>query len=488
MHVDGQGVALAAFAGAMRVPVDLSVAETVEQRIASTHDRVIEIANSPDPVYGLNTGLGGNLGHRLAPGEIADFQFQIIAGRAVACGDPLPPEIGRGALLARIISAANGFSGISPGIFGHLADIYRSGLAPLIPEFGSIGASDLTQNAHLGLAVCGHGDFWADGQVVEAGTAFQQKNLSPPVLMPKDGLAMINHSGVTVALSAQALTGASTALDMLKQAAAMSYEGYGANRQILSEEANTPRPAPGQMQAATWFRRALDGSTTAPRRVQEALSFRGVAPLFGAADDAIARATSIAEDELNGTSDSPIIQEDGTMQSTPNFLSPALALALEAVAQAMTLVASASVQRMQRLMDPDLSGLPKYLAPKGGASAGFIPSQKTAAALLAEIRQGASPAFVDPAPVSETVEDIAPMTPASARKLIRQLQPLELLAGLEAIVAAQAIDLRGRETCGSLASVLHPKLHAQIPFYDSDRSVGPDIPIAAAILRESVEA
>ncbi len=486
MEVDGRPITLSQFAAAMEQPGGLTVSDETLRCIAAAHERVVAAAAGQDPVYGLNTGLGGNLGHRIDSAEIAAFQYQIVAGRAVACGDPLPEPIGRGALLARILSAAKGYSGMSVEVFDHLCAVYRSGLSPVVPEFGSIGASDLTQNAHIAMAVLGEGEFWDDGAVAPAATGLERRGLLTPELRPKDGLALINHSGVTAALSAAALRRAQRGLLMMQNACLLSYEGYAANPQILDEAVNELRPAPGQAEAAAWFRKALQGSAPRPRRIQEALSFRCIAPVFGAASSALDRAVSVLEDEINGVPDSPVIFGDGQIQSTPNFHTSALALALEGVSLSLVSVANGSVQRMQRMMDPNLSGLPRYLAPRGARAAGFVPTQKTAASLLAEIRVGAVPAIADAAPVSDAVEDMAPMTPSAARKLDRQMKPFEYLAGLEAITAVQAIDLRDTPVLGRRTRDLHASLRGNIPFVEDDRPLSADIAAAVSLLRSEI--
>ncbi len=484
MLIDGSPVDLTAFLRAMMAVGPLEIAPEVVQRISAAHREVEDVAAGSLPVYGLNTGLGANLGHRIAPEDIPRFQLQIVAGRAMACGDPLPEAVGRGVLLARIISAATGHSGISPGLFAHLCDLYLSGLSPLIPEFGSIGASDLLQNATLGMAVCGQGKVWDQGEIREASLAFEDHGLSAPDLRPKDGLALISHSGVSVALSAIALADASKAMRAFKAASVLSFEGYRANAQIFSRDINVLRVSPGQSDMAAWFRNALKGSTTEPRRIQDALSFRTMAPVFGASEDALDRAISVFENELNGSQDSPVVMPDGVVQSTPNFLTPGLALALESAALSLVGVAQSTVQRMQRMMTPELSGLPRYLSPEGQASAGFVPSQKAAASLYAEIKMAAQPAFPDAAPVSDGVEDIGATTPQSALKLRRQARPAILLAGLEAIVASQAIDLADAETMGPYARRVHRALRQRVPFGTTDRAWGDDVERAVEALAE----
>lgn len=475
MKIDGRDISLQAFCEASRTPRTLEVDLDVISKIAAAHQQVEEIAGSEKPVYGLNTGLGANLGHRLEPDEIVEFQHRIIAGRAVSFGDPLPENVGRGVLLSRILTASKGLSGISDTMFLHLCAVYEAGLAPAIPEYGSIGAGDLTQNAHFGLAVTGGGELWQDRRLVKSETAFDALAIVCPDLRPKDGMVLVSHSGVTVALAAFALQEARRALDMMKVAIVLSYEGYQANRQILSSSVNRLRSSPGQAEAARWFSEGLAGSGAQPRRIQEALSFRTVAPIVGAAEQALLHAISVWEDEINGVPDSPVITDDSEMLSTPNFLSPALALALETVSLSLASVANGSVQRMQRMMDPELSGLPRYLSPQGGGAAGFVPTQKTAAALLAEIRHAAHPIMFDPAPVSDAVEDMASMTPATAKKLQGQSKPFQLLAALEGLVACQAIDLRGNHQLGKIAGQFHPLLRNEVPFLNEDRPLGPNI-------------
>ncbi|MEC7257170.1 MAG: aromatic amino acid lyase, partial [Pseudomonadota bacterium] len=278
------------------------------------------------------------------------------------------------------------------------------------------------------------------------------------------------------------LAGAGRALGMTRAAVLLSYAGYDADRGVLAAEVNALRPAPGQAEVAAWLLERLNGTSHAPRRVQEALSFRVIAPVLGAAMDAQARAESTWQDEANGLSDSPVVLGEDAMRSTANFHAPALALALEGCALANAMVANGAVQRIQRMMNPDLTGLPRYLTPVGGASAGMVPLQKTAAALLGDIRRHAMPVTLDPAPVSDTVEDMGPMTPLAARTLSAQAESLTLLAGAEGLVAAQALDLRAPDHWAMPVAALHGALRAEVDMLTVDRPLGGDIQRAAAVL------
>ncbi len=478
----GERVDLTAFIAGMERPGALVISPDTRNRIAQARVTVEALAAGGEPVYGLNTGLGGNLAHRLAPKEVAAFQRQIIAGRAVATGAPLEARIGRGWLLYRLHSAAQGISGISAPLFEHLHAAYAAQIAPALSEYGSIGAGDLTQNACAAMGLLGEGPLWQGDALRE--DALDRAGLRPPPLQPKDAMALVNHSAATVALAADALHRAHRAFTGGRHAALLAMAGYGANRGVLDPALVALRRAPGQAQAAAWFRERLADGEDAPRRIQEALSFRTLAPVTGAAQEALTRAIAIWEDDANGVSDSPVVRGDA-MPSTANFANPALALALEGVALALAMAANAGTQRIERMMDPALSGLPRYLSPVGGGSAGMVPVQKVAMALLAEIRHLALPTAFDAPPVSDGVEDVAPNTQAAARKLGRMARPMRLLAGIEGMVAAQAIDLR-QTPLAPMPARLHAAIRERVPILTDDRPLGRDIEAAAKAL-DSIE-
>ena len=169
------------------------------------------------------------------------------------------------------------------------------------------------------------------------------------------------------------------------------------------------------------------------------------------------------------------------MLSTANFHTPAIALTFDVLAIALTHVATASFHRVAKLLDPELSGLPRYLSPVGGGSAGYVPVQKLCAALLGEIRLGASPASLDAMPVSDAVEDVAPQTPLAIAKLERQLEPLRMLVAVEALVAAQAVDLREGARLGAATRRLYDAIRADVPRLESDREPAPDIEHVVAL-------
>ena len=162
------------------------------------------------------------------------------------------------------------------------------------------------------------------------------------------------------------------------------------------------------------------------------------------------------------------------MLSSPNFHPPMVALAFDSMAIALTHLATASVQRIIKLQNPALSGLPRYLSPVGGASVGFNAMQKTAAALHAEIRLKATPASLDAVVVSDTVEDHATHALLCVRKLDEQMRLMRHLVAVEALVAAQAVDLRGAVRLGAGTQPVFAAVRSAVAPLQADRPCGPD--------------
>jgi len=480
LHLDGSRISLQRFVELADGPMSISLAPSIRQRLVRAREIVAHYAKSDQPVYGLNTGLGGNLQHRIEPKDIPAFQAQLLRGRSAGVGPNLPEWISRAAWLSRIIGATRGASGLSLATFDLMLAMMEQGLSPAVSTYGSIGTSDLVLAAQMGASLIGEGEIWDNGTCRPAAEALRAHGLAPIELEPKDGLALANNSSLSIALAARALSEARRTLDLAQAVTVLSGEAYAMNPAIFEARIHALRPAAGQEQAAAWFRAALEGSSLhargAARSVQDALSFRVVAPLFGTARNALALAETETEIELNGAADNPaVLPETDEMLSTPNFHTPALALALDTLAIAHVHLATASAQRILKLMNPQLSGLPKYLSPLGGASAGLLPLQKTVASLLAEIRLHAQPASLDAISVSEMVEDVAPQTPLAARKLTTQIDLLQWLIAIEALVAAQAMDLRKPKSLGRVAKLLHSAIRAAVPPLDEDRATGPDV-------------
>ena len=483
----GSSIQLQRFLALAISPEPLTIKREVMPAIKNARAIVEAHVAGEAPVYGLNTGLGANLDYRLQAEEIEAFQLQILRGRCVGTGPALPEVVCRGALLSRLISASKGYSGLSPELYQTMKQVYESGLAPVIASTGSIGAGDLVLSAQMGLALTGEGEFWLDGKKTDATKALHKKGIKPHTLQAKDAMVLANNSAVTIAQTAVVLGECEKLLLLSQSVAAMAAEAYAVNPAIFAGELQALRPASGQVEAAAFFRAALAGASTPASQIQDALSFRVVATLFGTTRTALQYIINEWEIEANAAAENPVVMPDGEMYSTPNFHTPAIAHGLDSLSIAIHTLIHASAQRSVKLMTPQLSGLNKYLSPVGGASAGLVPMQKTIAALLGESRFYAQPAGLEAMVVSDMVEDVAPQTLLCAQMLEKQLVSIRSLIGIEALAAAQALDLRRPESFGVASSILHPAIREQVSMLEQDRAMSSAIEqTLAAIERPDV--
>lgn len=478
-----------------RTGVAVELAPSVRARIAAARAVVDRLAQSDLPVYGLNTALGANTGKPLADNDLAEYQRRAVRARAVGVGPAYDTASVRAMLFARAAGMRVGGSGVSIHVLDALLALLNRRVQPVVPRFGSISVADLPQLSHLALPLIGEGEAEYEGERLPGAEALHRAGLAPVTLGAKDGLALVSANAATIGRAALVLDETRALFDIWLSVIALSYEGFRANVSPLDERAITARPAPGQIATARRLRALLEGSALlkpgAARRVQDPVSIRCAAQVHGAADWMLAEARAQIETELNSAADSPLVlASDGVMISNGNFHIPALALAFDALALALAQLSMVAVERTIKFMSPAFTELPLQLTRHGPAHSGFATTQKTLTALVNEIRLRANPSSLDFLPVSERVEDHAPMALACVEKLAEALERARYIAAIELMVAAQAVDLRVLDPAalGAGARRLYRALRAQVAMLDEDRPLGPDIERAAQLLLAGIGA
>lgn len=481
----GAGVSVEDVAQVARGGRKVEVEPTVIERLDKARKVLDQVAASGQQIYGLNTGLGANLGTSV-DGDASAFQRQLLEGRSGAVGEPLPQEAVRATMLARAAMLAVGGSGISPAAFTALVDALNAGVHPVMPQLGSIGAGDLVLMAALARLLTGDGEADYQGRRMPAAKALMMARLAPISLAPKDGLSLINASAVSAGTGALVLADALSAFAQQQQAGALTMEGFGANRTILDPRLHLARPAACQQLAAKGLRDLLArDEEPAPTTLQDPLSIRCMPSIHGALIQAIDQARLALEIELNAAADNPLVLgDDGLVLSTGNFHTASLALAFETLGLAIAQCAAASVARFIQLAGSGRNGLPKYLSPVGGASAGFVPLQKTATAILAGIRHKANPVMLDFLAVSEGVEDHATQTPLAVSKCAGMIALWRRLIAFELMAAAQAVDLRDGLKLAPGTAAVHTAVRAHVAMLREDRPLGTDAEVLHAMLAD----
>jgi histidine ammonia-lyase len=439
------------------------------------------------PVYGLTTGLGHKVKHRLTGDALAHFSLLTVRGRANAVGPPLAREVVRAAMVVRANGLATGGSGADPAVAQMLAAMLNAGVHPVIPRIGSIGASDLCLLAHVGLAMIGEGEVLDPvGERAPAAPALAAAGLEPLTLGPRDGLAICSASSVSAGAAALALHRCRDLLAAANVAAALSMEGFRANLTPLDPRVAAARPAPGQKQAAAAIRELLAGGLlTDPggaRRVQDPLSFRCVSQVHGSLASALDLLGAALDPELNGATDNPLVlTAEGEVLSTGNFHTPALALALDAAALGVVQVGALAESRPRALATERLSDLPGSLTTLGPSRSGVGPLLKAGSALLEELRHLAAPTSISRAAAgADGVEDDSTGSALGAFRLLEMLEALQRLVALELVVGAVAVDLARPDRLAPATAAAHEVVRDLVPPLDDDRPLGADVERIAA--------
>lgn len=473
--LSGAGISVEDVAAVARGGRKVEVGPGVIERLDKARKVLDQAAASGQQIYGLNTGLGANLGTTVE-GDASAFQRQLLEGRSGAVGEPLPQEAVRATMLARAAMFSVGGSGISPAVLTALVDALNAGVHPVMPSLGSIGAGDLLLMTAIARTLIAEGEADYQGRRMPSAKALMMARLAPVSLAPKDGLSLINASAVSTGAGALALADALSAFEQQQQAGALTMEALGANRTILDPRLHLARPAACQQLAAKELRDLLArDEQPPPTTLQDPLSVRCMPSIHGALIQAIDNARLAVEIELNAAADNPLVLgEDNLVLSTGNFHTASMALAFETLGLAIAQASAATAARFVQLTGSGRNGLPKYLSPIGGASAGFVPLQKTITAILAAIRHKANPVMLDFLPVSEGVEDHATQTLLAVTKCAGMVGLWRRLIAFELMAAAQAVDLREGLTLAPATGVIHAAVRAHVAGLREDRPLGPD--------------
>ncbi|MCA0930405.1 aromatic amino acid ammonia-lyase [Ruegeria profundi] len=482
LWLDGTSLTVEALSQAARNAAPIELAPAGLEAMARSHALVGQAIRDRVPVYGVTTGLGARATEVLSAEALAEFSVQTLRGRAHAIGPEEVPELVRAGLIVRLNTMLKGHSAARPEVAEHIAACLNAGLTPVVGQIGSIGAADLVLNATAGLALIGGGRMRdSKGRVGPSADMMEAHGIKPLNLAPRDGLALANHSSTVSGMAALAVSGAAGVFEAAQTAAALSMEGFRANTGPLAHHVLMVKPHPGQLQAAERLRLRLEGGALLEpghaRRLQDPLSFRNIAQIHGAAGMALTRAEECLELEINSASDNPVaFAEKGEITSCGAYFTAEITSAVETLSRSLVPLAAAQLARTAKLLNPEFSVLPNFLAMPDSSSNGFAPVMKVAESLFCELAHTAQPVPVWPSLNANGVEDCLTNSPAAVKALLQITGHLQRLTAIELLVACQAVELRG--TAGSLGSFLSStcrRIREISPALNEDRPLAEDI-------------
>ena len=497
--IDGRNLNLASVVAVARGGAQVELTDEAKSAITRSRDYVDKLVADGRIVYGITTGFGDFADVPIPTEQVAALQRNLIVSHACGIGQFFSDEVVRAIMLLRINALSTGYSGIRLSTVQTLIDMLNAGVTPVIPEKGSLGASgDLAPLAHMTLPLIGLGEAFYQGEFLSGGEAMARAGIAPVELAAKEGLALINGTQVMTAIGAITVHDGKNLLKLADISAALTAEALSGITDAYNPSLHALRPHSGQVKVAANMLMLLEGSGNTTRqgekRVQDAYSLRCVPQIHGASRDALDFVEQKLLIEINSVTDNPIIlpEEDAAI-SGGNFHGQPVALAFDFLAIALAEIANVAERRIERLVNPTLSGLPAFLTTKGGLNSGFMIAQYAAAALVSENKVLAHPASVDSIPSSAGQEDHVSMGTIAARKASEVLYNAKRVTGIELLAAAQAIDLnpcnkklgKGTQTAYEIIRKIVEKLDCDRELYIDFEKMG--ILVDANIIVDAVE-
>ena len=474
----------------------VALGDAAADRVRASRAVVDRRARGLEPAYGINTGFGSFAEVKIAPDALEELQLNLLRSHAAGLGKPLPPRTVRATMALRANVLAKGYSGIKVETLEALIALLNSGVTPLVPSRGSVGASgDLAPLAHLALVLIGEGEALEPRKEKDApvagAEALRRAGLHPIRLGAKEGLALINGTQPSTAVLALALAAAEQVARAADIAAAMSIDALRGSIHPFDARIHEARPFAGQRQSAanieTLMRDSgINYSHEHCGKVQDAYSMRCAAQVHGAVRDALRFVRDTVTIEANSATDNPMVFADtGDIVSGGNFHGAPIAIAADLLAAAIVPLATISERRIDRLVDPTLSGLPAFLTRDGGLKSGFMLAQVTAAAVASELKSLAHPAGVDTIPTSANKEDHVSMSMTAALKAERAIGRAREVIAIEILCASQAIDLLAPLATSAPLKTVHQLVRSRVPMLENDRMLAPDIVAITELIASS---
>ncbi len=378
--------------------VDLSPSREWRRRLRAGRAILDRALDADEPVYGVSTAVGNDSSRRIGRTDQTRFAISVMEQHGCGVGEPLSATEARGVVFARLVSLAKGLSAVRVDLLDALCQLLNHGITPVIPRWGSVGASgDLTPLSYVAAALAGTRKVFYRGRVVNARRALKAEGLSPYRFGPKETLAVMNGTSVMTAVGILAVERLSHLVEEAERASALAAEVLQGRSQAFAVPVHAAKPHPGQVESARRIRKALEGSRALDppsregRPVQDRYSIRCVPQVLGSVRDAITWARGVLEVELNSVNDNPlVVPETGEILFGGNFFGGHPALVMDTIKMAAASAADLVDRQFALLVDRHENlGLPETLVPYDGC--GVKGLQMTCSALTELAIQRSAP-------------------------------------------------------------------------------------------------
>lgn len=504
-----QLVAVARGGARVELPEDQSFWDRVEGSVQLNHD----VAASGIPVYGVTTGLGEAANRQLGPEKALHLQQSLVDHLGAGMGDPLPRPQARAMVLARLNALAKGNSAARPVLLQLIVELLNRDITPCIPEQGSVGASgDLIPSSYLAAVLTGRRTVYYRGEVVPAAEALAAEGLTPIVLQPKEGLALVNGTAFMTGIAALAVHDAERLAGLSDTCTAMTTEVLGGNLDAFDPFIGQTKPHAGQVRSAARILALLESSQLAKPysetladvgkltegvrmlsvRLQDRYSVRCAPQFIGVLYEACTWARGIVEVELNSSNDNPLYDvEHQRIYNGGNFAGGHIALAMDTLKNALASTADLLDRQLALIIDAKFSqGLPHNLAvdlpdddERAGTQHGIKALQLLVSALTAEALNLTMPLLAFSRSTAAHNQDKVSMGATAARRTRETVLLVQRVIAAHLLALCQAADLRGADQLGRTRAT-YDLVRSRCAFVQLDRELDGDLREVEALVQD----
>lgn len=480
-------------------------------KLERCHQVVMQALRNGQPVYGLTAGVGLNKDRLLFSHESQHIDSLLKASRqhnltslkahAAGTGQAFSPELVRAAMLVRTNVLLTGAAGVQPAVVEQLKNFLRLGITPVVPSKGSIGMADVTQNAHIGLALIGEWDVFYGGRRIPAKQALENAGLKPVRLVGKDFLAIISSNCLTVARLSLAFHEVKLLLDRLQLLFALALEGFNANLAPFLDSVTSAMPGSGMRTVAKNLCNILAGSSLwlpdSRRLLQDPLCIRGMAYTLGQAYECLQQSSATLVLHINHSDDNPFVTDEvaeqgsaldklyqvrdeagksiGAIYPSANYDGQNLAITAEKLSISLARLSNSIAMQIIRTELPNFTGLSRFLSYSENKGHAFGALQKPILALDRENQSLTVPVSTGQSVMAGGIEDVGTFGMLAIENLERIIDNIYEMASLHLLHFTQAVDLRIGFKQAPITARLHEDYRKAVPFVTEDRVFTPDI-------------
>ena len=408
--------------------------DEARQAMAETRAVVDDIVEANDrPVYGVNTGFGDLYDVAIDPEDQRTLQRNLLAANTTV-GDPMPAEEVRATMLGRAAMLSAGYSGVRPVVVERILDCLNAGVHPVLGEGGN--SDDYGANARVGHVLTGEGEAHYEGERLPADEALAAAGVEPLDVQPKEGLPLMDGPALMTGRIALAVRDASHLLTAADLAGACTFAVLGKQPSAFSPRVAEVRPHEGDATSARIVRETLALDTETESTVaQDPLSIRTIPQTHGSAREALGNARSVAETELGGVGDNPLVFPDGVVLSAGGFNGQHVSATADALARALVKVGHASERRTHLFMQ-GRGDSPPFVAADPGLESGLVRAHYSAASLVREAGT-LGPASDRNSVVSAGQEDIQSLGAIATDHLATTVEKIRAVVAVELLCAIE---------------------------------------------------